>query len=506
MGTYVKEMKVKLFDIASGKQISLIHEADARELGIFALDRLEIINSKNKKCTVTVVDTTTTMVKKGEIGIYTDVKKHLLAKGGQKLDVKAVAQPESVEFIKKKMRGQILNEEEINAIVKDMGDNKISEIEAAAFTSAIFIHGYSLSEIIAMTKALKNDGSELRISKKPVVDKHSIGGTNGRATMIIVPILAAAGLYVPKTSSRSITSPAGTADAMEVLANVSLDSKKIKQIVEKIGGVIVWGGSLDLAPVDDKIIKIEHPLGLDPDGQIIASVMAKKASVGAEFLVIDLPVGPDVKITTRERAKDMARKFIKVGKSVGIKVEVAITDGTKPSGKAFGPALEAKYVLQILEGDIFDNLAEKSCELAGLLLELSGKAKKGKGKKIATEILESGKALKKMKEIIKAQGGKIFKSDEIKYAKYKAVIRANCEGEISKINIKKCIKAARLAGAPADAKAGLMLHVNEEDTLKKDDIVFVIYATNPRKLELAKKYVQKDSPIESEGIVLEIVV
>ncbi|MFH1239716.1 MAG: thymidine phosphorylase, partial [Candidatus Diapherotrites archaeon] len=151
-------------------------------------------------------------------------------------------------------------------------------------------------------------------------------------------------------------------------------------------------------------------------------------------------------------------------------------------------------------------LAEKSCDLAGLLLELSGKAKKGQGKKIATEILESGKALKKMKEIIKAQGGKVYASNEIKDAKYKAVIRASCESEISKINIKKCIKAARLAGAPADAKAGLMLHSEEGDTLKKDDIIFVIYASNPRKLELAKKYIIKDSPIESEGIILETIV
>lgn len=502
---YTKEMRAKLFDIESGSLISLMHSADTAEMGLFPMDRIEIMNPKNRKSTVTVVDTTETMVKKGELGIYEDVKKKLSIKGGQTLEIKAAPQPESVEYIKKKMRGKTLNEAEIRAIVKDIGENKISDIEATAFTSAIFINGYNLEETAAMTKALRDGGETITISKRPIVDKHSVGGTNGRTTMIIVPILASAGLYVPKTSSRSITSAAGTADAMEVLANVCLDSKKIKQIVEKIGGVIAWGGALDLAPVDDKIIKIEHPLGLDPDGQIIASVMAKKASVGAQYLVIDLPVGPDVKITGRERAEEMAQKFIEVGKRIGIKVEVAITDATEPDGAAFGPALEAKYVMLTLEGKIFDNLAEKSCDIAGLLLEMSGKAKKGNGRDMAVAILKSGKALKKMKEIIEAQGKKALSSDEIDYAKCSFAARASCDTKISKINIRRCIRASRIAGAPADKKAGLMMHVKKGQKAKKGDILFVIYSSNSRKLELAKEYVKKEPLVESGGVILETI-
>jgi AMP phosphorylase len=499
---YSQIMSTKFFDIEAKRMICVMNHMDAVELGVFPLDRVELKVIGRNKSIVTVVDVTKTMVRPNQLGVFRDLREKLSLDRGERIRVKPVPKPASVDFIKKKLDGQELSEKEIKEIVDDMGENALSEVESGVFVASVYMRGYTLDETVAMTRALTENGKQLRISKRPVVDKHCIGGTNGRTTMIVVPIVAAAGCYIPKTSSRSITSAAGTADVMEVLANVSMPISKIKSITERLGGVMAWGGALDLAPVDDEIIKIEHPFSLDPPGQIIASVMAKKASVGSKYLVIDLPIGPDVKIHAVEKARDMARKFVAVGKKLGMKVKVLLTDGTQPIGRAFGPALEAKYVMQILEGQFFDELAQKSCELSGTLLELSGKAKKGKGYAKAKEILASGKALKKMQQIIKAQGGKALKSCQVPEPKHGKEVLASEQGRVDKVNVRKCSAIARMAGAPGDKNAGLFLFVEDGNIIKKKQPLFKIYGSNRRKLKLAVDYAKRSRPVELERSVI----
>jgi len=277
MNGYYKSMKAKVFDVEAGKFIAILNEKDAKELGLLPMDRVEIIKPRNKKITHTVVDVSASMVNTNNVGIFKDVQKELDIRSNEQLDIKAEESPESVEFIKKKMRGERLSFEQLKKIVDDINANVLSDIELSAFMAAVYMRGFDMEETVSMTRALISNGRQIKIDASPVVDKHSIGGTNGRATMIVVPIVASAGCFVPKTSSKAITSCAGTADAMEVLANVNLSAEKIKEITERVGAVMVWGGSVDLAPADDKIIKVEHPLSLDPEGQVVASVMAKKA-------------------------------------------------------------------------------------------------------------------------------------------------------------------------------------------------------------------------------------
>lgn len=500
---YSKKLKIMPFAIDAGKLVSVMHETDAKELGVLTLDRLELTNPANNKKVITVVDITKEFVSAGNLGIFERTKEKLSISKGEEVIVKVLSRPLSVSLIKKKMCGEKLSKEEIKQIVEDIGENKLSDIEASAFMTAVFINGYSLDETVAMAESLVENGQKILFDVFPIVDKHSIGGINGRATMIVVPIVASAGLYIPKTSSRSITSAAGTADSMEVLANVSLGMEQIKKIMKKTCGVICWGGALDLAPVDDMIIRIERPLGLDPPGQIIASVMAKKASVGAKAVVIDIPVGPGMKINTREKGADLARNFIAVGKKMGLQVEAVLTDGKQPSGKAFGPVLEARYVMQILEGKFFDALAQKSCELAGVLFELSGKAKKGKGTELAKKILESGQALNKMQEIIKAQGAIALSSEEIELSDLKKEVKVSQAGEVSFIDVKKLIIISRIAGCPGDKKAGVLLHVEPGDKVKTGNVLFEIFAENRRKLDLAYKFAVENLAVELEKIILE---
>jgi AMP phosphorylase len=502
---YSQDLKVKTFQINTGKLVAILHIKDAQELGVMEGDRIELLNKNNAKKCVAVVDVTNFSVEREQIGLFQEGIDKLEVKSGNKINVTPTGQLKSLDLIKKKMMGEKLSQEEISTIVKDISDERLSDIEATAFVSAIYMKGLDLDETISMTKALINDGNKMEFKKGTVVDKHSVGGVNGRATMIITPIVASTGLLMPKTSSRSITSAAGTADSMEVLANVCLTTDKIKKITESVGGVIAWGGAVDLAPADDKIIKIEHPLSLDPEGQVIASVLAKKASVGSKFVVIDLPVGKYVKIKDKEVAIRMAKKFVQVGKEVGMQVEAVITNGDEPSGLAFGPALEAKYALEVLEGKIFDNLAQKSCELAGALFEMVGKANTGKGYNMALDILQSGKALEKFKEIIKAQGGKIYTSEEVPIAPYTKYFKAGTDGVIEEINTKLLTKIARIAGAPANKTAGLMIHKVVGEKVNEGDLLITIYSENKEKLEAAENFAYKNIPFAFKRIILQTI-
>jgi len=497
---YKLKLKVKPIELEAGTLIIVINSADAKELGVLPLQRLKIYNSHTDDGVGVVVNISNTFVQKGEIGIYKDVYDEV--KPGQEMYVGLAEQRDSVSYIKKKLNKNKLTQEEIRAIVEDINDNYLSQIEMASFMTAVYINGFDLEEAYYMADSILKSGEIIDFKKQNIVDKHCIGGINGRATMVVVPIVIAAGLCMPKTSSRAITSAAGTADSMEVLADVNLSFEDMKRIVEKTNGFIAWGGALDIAPVDDKIIKVEYPLSLDPHGQVIASVLAKKASVGAKKVIIDLPVGPELKVKTMAEARTLAEGFVTVGKRLGMEVKSLITNGSVPSGPAFGCALEAKQVLEILEGKTYDNLAEKSCELAGILLEMGGKAAEGEGLKKAKQILDSGQALKKMKEIIKAQGERCSSSEKVPISDKFIEIFADTSGYVSDISIKEMNNIARFSGAPHDPLAGVLLNVKHNSNITKGELLYTIYGTNLDKLHSAYEYAKRVKPIKFENIIL----
>jgi len=493
---YSLDLKTQHFGLSAGVLVAVLHEDDARDLGLRPLDKVEITNPKVKKTATAIVDLTKEEMRRGNIGLFEDLRKTLLIKKPVIVNVKPVPPLESVSYIRKKIRGEKLSEIEIKAIVDDINSGKIADLELSALMATVQIRDFDIDETTSMAKALMSNGKKVEFSKKPILDKHCIGGINGRTSMVLVPIIAAAGYCIPKTASRAITSAGGTADAMDCLANSALSLKEFKKVVEKTNGCISWGGSLDLAPVDDKIIRIEYPLKLDPKGQVTASVMAKKASVGAQFVILDLPVGPDVKVLNQGQVKDYSFRFTEVGKRLGVTVKVIPTDGTMPYGPAFGPALEARHAMQILEGEVFDNLAEKSCSLAGELLAMVENQSAQKCAEKAKEILKSGKALEKMLEIIQAQGGKRINSEQIAVGRFKRQILARQDGTIKKMNVRLFTVIARQSGAPSDRKAGVLLTVKPGQRVKKGDLVFEIFAENERKLKEAVDVSEKLPAIE----------
>lgn len=502
-----KQYNVKKIDITKGVYEVVLNQEDAEDLGVRTHDRVKIINEKGETLSA-LVDTTDTLVTTGEIGAFDELWQDLQLQPHTTVRIIPTSHPVSVDFIRKKICGNTWNKEEITFIINDIAQGNLSTIELTAYVTAVQINGLTMDETTWLTTAMVNTGETIEWETSPILDVHSIGGVPGnKYAPITVPIVAANGLTIPKTSSRAISSPAGTADIMEVVCKVKHDALSIKHIGQTVGGTLTWGGGVSLAPVDNIIIKVEHPLSLDPRGQLLASVMSKKKSIGAEYCVIDIPIGEEAKVKTSEEARELARDFIALGDRIGVKTRCAITYGGQPVGRAVGPALEIKEALSILEGASQPNSTiEKALSLAGLLLEMGG-TYLGKGRTQAKKTLKSGKALQKFREIIAAQGGNPdITADDITPGGYTYDLLSPKDGYIESISNRAIVTLARAAGSPRDTGAGIMLQFKKGERAERGETLLTIYAENQRKLKEAKALAIKFRPVRVEGMILEDIV
>lgn len=397
----------------------------------------------------------------------------------------------AIESIQKKLLGKKLSYREIYAVMDEIAHEKLSDVLTTYFVASSFKEGYSPQELFYFTKAMVETGNKLKFSGI-VADKHSVGGIAGtRTTMIIIPIIAAAGFKIPKISSRAITTPAGTADVMEAIANVEFTPKQITKIVNEVGGCIAWNGKLGIAPADDIIIRVEEPLSFESFDKIIISVMAKKVAASTTHLVLDIPVGKTAKIHRFTDGEEVAKKFKNLANHFGIKVVCDVNEALEPAGRGIGPVLEVRDVLYVLEQktDRPLRLEAKSLRLAGQLLDLCYKEKKisKHGEDEAKKILESGKALEKFQEIVKAQGGvhKIT-SDSLTLAKNKFDYRSQISGKIKELNNHNLNTVAKILGAPNDKKAGIYLLKKLDHSVVKNEIIFTLYAEDKYLLKEAE--------------------
>jgi len=476
------KLKARILGLeAGGKSVVVLNKEDAEDLSVSSLERVRIM--KDNKESIAIVNTATKIIERGTIGVYEEVRNALNLEGEEEVEVEIAPLPSSVYFIRNKLRQRKLTYEEIHEIVRDMVRGNLSEIEIASFVTALHIFGLDLDEATSLSRAMVKTGSTLKIDRYPIVDKHSIGGVPGdKTTILVVPIIAAAGLTIPKSSSRAITSAAGSADRMEVLMPVNLSLDEMKKVIEKTNGCMVWGGSLNLAPADDMFVRIEHPLSIDP--LLLPSIMSKKKAVNANLLVIDIPTGRGTKVKTIGDAELLAKDFMELGRRLNIKVQCAITYGEQPVGYTIGPSLEAHEALSVLMGkaDVPD-LVDKATDIAGILLEMGGKKD---GKSLALEILKSGKAEEKIREIIGAQGGDPnIKPEDIPIGDETFTVRSEKNGYLLWINNALLVEMARLAGAPKDKGAGIRLHKKIGDAVRRNDPLLTVYAERSIKLERA---------------------
>jgi putative thymidine phosphorylase len=407
----------------------------------------------------------------------------------------------AIDAIKKKLVGKSLSYNEIFAIMDEIAHERLGPVLTTYFAAAGFKEGFNDEELYHLTRAMVATGPQLHFTGI-VADKHSTGGVAGtRTTMILVPIIAAAGFQIPKTSSRAITSPSGTADTMEVVAPVTFTPRQIEGLVAHAGGCIVWGGHLGLAPADDIIIQIEEPLAFESFDKIIVSIMAKKVASGANHLVLDIPVGPTMKIQHFKDAEVIGRKFTYLAKKFNMKVVIDSSEIRENAGRGVGPVLEARDVFQALEQHKDRPLAleAKAIRLAGKLLNLCFADTPGKknliGEDVAREVLTSGKALAKMREIIKAQGGDpSVTSDTLHPGRFMHEVKAVRRGHIHAIDNNQITVICRILGCPTDKKAGMYLNRKLEGTVDKNDILCTLYCSDKWRLTEAVQTI-KNIPV-----------
>ena len=424
-----------------------------------------------------------------EVGLSEVVWTKLGVADGAAVTIRHPQPIESMSAVRAKLYGHRLDSSRIDSIIRDVAHERYSDVELAAFIAAFSSQPAALDEMVALTKSMVDVGDRLTWPGAMIMDKHSVGGLPGnRTTPLVVSIVAAAGLTIPKTSSRAITSPSGTADAMETMARVDLDVAEMRRVVEKEGGCIVWGGSVSLSPADDILIRVERALDVDSPAQLVASVLSKKVAAGSTHVVLDLPVGPTAKIRSEADAIELSDHLEAVAREFGLMVRPVQSDGRQPVGRGIGPALEAHDVLSVLrrEADAPPDLRDRACLLAGELLEIAGAAQSGTGATMAAKILSSDQALSKFMRICEAQGG--FR--EPPAASLTREMTASSGGKVSEIDNRRIASIAKLAGAP-DAKAGgIEMHVKLGQAVDRGEPLYTIHAEAEGELNYALAFAE----------------
>jgi thymidine phosphorylase len=461
-----------------------------------AIDKIEVGRDGRKIfATLNIVDDER-ILSPEELGLSEHAFRVLGLKEGEMISLAPARPPESLESVRDKVQGRELGPHEFDRIIEDIAAHRYSRMEIAAFlvSSASFL---TTDEVLNLTRAMTKVGNRLSWDRDLVVDKHSIGGIPGnRTSMIIVPIVAAHGLLIPKTSSRAITSPAGTADTMEVLARVDLSIAEMRAVVEHENGCLVWGGHVELSPADDILISVERPLSIDTREQLVASILSKKLAAGSTHLCVDIPVGPSAKVRSRREAVRLRKLFEFVGDALGLRLDVVFTDGTQPIGNGIGPVLEAAEVMKVLRRDSRAprDLREKSLLLAGHILEFDPEVRGGRGAALAREILDSGRAMAAMERIIAAQGPSRVSKE---LGSLVAEVPARSSGVVAAIDCLRLARIARLAGAPMDKGAGIELLKKIGDRARAGEPLYRIRACHPADFKFAT-----DLMAENDGYTL----
>ncbi len=460
-----------------------------RTEGFQALSKIEIHKAEDGTPIIAVLNVVDDehLLKPGELGLCEQAFRQLGLEEGASVRITHARPPASIEAVHRKIAGETLSYGDYLGIARDIVANRYSKIEMAAFLVACAETGMEREEVLHLTRSMIETGERLKWGESLVADKHCIGGIPGnRTTLLVVPIVAAHGMLIPKTSSRAITSPAGTADTMEVLAKVKLEMERLHEIVRQERACLAWGGTARLAPVDDILIAVERPLSLDSAGQMTASILSKKVAAGSTHLLIDIPVGPTAKVRNSATALRLRKLFEYVGDRLGLHLEVILTDGRQPIGRGIGPVLEVRDVMQVLNNqpEAPADLREKSLRLAGRILEFDPDVRGGQGYVIARDILDSGRALEKMEAIIEAQGRNPAPP---KLGHLRHQVTAPRDGRVKAIDNQQMARIARLAGAPLDKGAGVELHKKVGDAVERDEPLYTIYAEFPADFQFARE-------------------
>lgn len=493
------KLEVRNYDLDASEPTVLMHEDDCRTLCVSEGGRVRVSGGRDAIAIVSISDT---LVHPGTILVPHSVRECASVRIGEMSEVSVSHAPESVRHIRRKMDGGKLGEEEVAQIVDDAVAGRLSRIEMSAWLTALYIKGMDTDEIAYYAKAMAETGDRMSFGSERVFDFHSFGGIPGnKITPIVVSIVAAAGLRMPKLSSRAISSACGTADFVETFCRVDLGTEEVRSITERTGGVFSWTGATDLGPAGDRFITVQSPLGIDPRPQMLASIMSKKVAAGATDLVMDIPMGSESKVPTLEEARSYAKDLMDLGERLGMRVECAITYAEQPLGSTVGPILEARECMEVLEGvPGHEDVVEKSCVCAGLVLGLAGFPD---GSAEARRILDSGEARSKFLEIVAAQGGSAdVSSTDMVPGRFSRDVVSDRPGFVRRISNKAVVAVAKAAGAPSDKGAGVMIHKKLGAKVSAGEAIMTVYADREDKLLHAVEIAMEREPLVVEGMVI----
>ena len=461
---------MQLLDVRDGERaLAILNPVQAGEFGINLNDKVELRKASGETFVVDVM--ISSQIKAGNVAVYADVLDKISLSDDEVVSVKLVqASTTSYEAIRKKMRGEEISYDEMFAIIKDISENKLDDTMMTYYVASSFFYPTTDEEMYQTAK-----------------------------TMVLIPLIASLGIKIPKNFSKSITSPAATGECVNVLMDINFDKKGIEKLVEDQNCCLVWWGALDLAPADDKLIKVQYPLSMQSRAKVVSSIMAKKYAMGVTHSLIDIPVGPTAKVTTMEEAKDWKQKFEYVGKKLWMKMSVEITKADEVIGNGVGAVMQVREVLRILQQHPQrpKDLEDKVLHLAAKIIESVGMAKGKKALEIAKYQLESGKAWEKMKSIISAQkGNPDITSETLVLGKHTYDVIATHDGKLKSMDLHKVNAVCRRLGCPIINEAGMYLHKKTGDKIKKGEVIATLYALDETKLALGVELLNEKNPFE----------
>ncbi len=437
------------------------------------------------------------LVKPNEIALNEEAFNQINLPENANISISLSTPPPSLASVKRKIAGNILSSGEYSSIINDITSRRYSNMDIASFlvASGSFM---SAPEVLSLTEALVGDNIFHWDNEAIVVDHHCLGGVPGNKTDIIISaIVGAYGLPMPKTASHSLTSCAGVADTFAVLANVEIDDKTFKKLVQENRAAIASYDSLNIAQASKQISAVERQIGLTQQEHIAASILAIKLAAGVTHLLIDIPVGPKARIKSTTEAMRLRKLIEYVGDMLSMEIDVVITDGSEPIGNGVGAVLEARDVMKVLRNkdDAPQDLLEKSLFLAGRLLEFDPKLRGGQGYHVAKEILTSGRALDVINKMIHAQG----KAPQPQLGHLTRDIVSNVNGVVEAIDTARINKIGVWAGAGQYAGAGLDLLKKVGDKVEQGETLYRIHSCNSTDFAYANSVVEGYTGYEISG-------
>lgn len=417
------------------------------------------------------------------------------------------------DIIAKKRDGGKLSGAEIDCFIEGYVSGRIPDYQAAALLMAMYIRGLDMNETTQLTRAMAESGEMANLDALGIVaDKHSTGGVADTTTLIAVPLVCACGLKVAKMSGRGLGHTGGTVDKLEAIPgmNASLDMTEFFTQIERIG-VAVMGQTLHLCPADKLLYSLRDVTATVESIPLIASsIMSKKLACGAHIIVLDVKTGNGAFMTNPEQAKKLAEAMVQAGRIAGRKTAAIISDMSQPLGMAVGNALEVKEAIDVLSGRSGGDLLSVSLSLASQMLKLADIAQTdAQAHDMLMDALHSGRALKKLSELIMAQGGDSRVTADtslLPKARIIETIKSRQDGFLSAVNCRGLGEAAGLLGAGRirkddviDSAVGFIVNKRIGDSVKKGDLLIEVHANDENRLQQALPQLEKCLLISSSA-------